>query len=436
MRKAFCKLVFVFLVALLTMNCGSGGGSGSSSSSITAPVQIQYIGSSKMGYFEVTLNYNGKSEYQMGQLYSQVFNAQYPTYEKLFADYFLTLPAAYDYDEMMSRVQKIKAQIPQEYRDFIEGMASQFHGGSTNDKNDGVLSVDEVYFFSLVGAVQRVNQCSMIAVYGSSSSTGKPIIGRLFDWSASSHGCIVYINKGSKKIMNIGGSLLDQSITTGLNQYGIFAAVLDSSIGITQPYPDLNSDTYYAYAMDLRYALENYSSLDDVANYLKTRKYTFNHLIVLGDSNTVKVLENDLTHSRHLRNSDSELNTGITWGFTNAVAAVNAFLLKDNYDNFSSNAYNTYRWQSITNQMNSYLSSDNKITPDEMKKIATFYGTDINLISDGVIMNPSTQQIVVYDSSNASLQMFFRNNRGIGTVNSSDYFDVNSPNFWSVPVRF
>jgi hypothetical protein len=235
--------------------------------------------------------------------------------------------------------------------------------------------------------------------------------------------------------MNIGNSLLDQGIMTALNKHGIFVAVLDSSrLGTT--FPDLSSDTYYSYPLDLRYALENYSTIDDIANYLSQKKYTFNHLILIGDSNIVKVLENDLEGTRALRDANSELNTGITWGFPDAIGAVNAFLLKNNHDNFSTNTFNTYRWQSIKDQLNLYLTSDNKITVNEMKKITTYYGTDINQQSDGIIMSNITQQIIIYDSKTPGLQVFFRNNRAIGTENNTTSFDVNNPEFLVIPVQF
>lgn len=72
----------------------------------------------------------------------------------------------------------------------------------------------------------------------------------------------------------------------------------------------------------------------------------------------------------------------------------------------------------------------------KLKKITTYYGTNIYQLDDGVIMNSSTQQIVVYDSANSILQMFFRNGRAIGTANNETGFDFNNPEFLSIPIRF
>lgn len=396
-------------------------------------VKVRYIGEEKKGYYEVILNYNCDTDYHMGQLYGEKLVSQSPALETGFVNYLSTLPDA-EYDAIMTRIQLIKNQIPQEYRDFINGLAGKFDGGTNNDKNDGVLSVDEVFYFSLIGEVHRSSQCSVIAAYHSSSATHKPIIGRLLDWSGAPHGAVFYINKGGKKIVNIGNSLLSLSVSTGLNKHGIFVATLDAPTG--EPYPDLSSDTYYAYHFDLRYALENYHTIYAVARYLAQRKYTYNHLIVIGDGRTVKVLENDLDGRRTLRNDHSELNAGITWGFSDAIAAVNAFLLKDNFDNFTVSPPNTIRWQSIKDQLTASLSSHSVVTVEEMKNIAAYYGTNIDLSDNAGIMTHITQQIVVYDSANSSLQVFFRNNRSPGTENNATSFDIDNPEFLAVPLRF
>ena len=424
MKRVSALLAALFFLIL----AGCGGGGSASSSGGPGSVSVRYVGAQPMRYYEVVMNYNGDSEYHMGQLYGQALISRSSSLEAGYAAYFVGLS---NYATLMTRVQQIKNQIPGEYREFLNGLASQFKG-ETNDPNDGKLSPDEVFYFSLVGSVNRGSQCSAIAVYGTASVTGKSIIGRLFDWTGNATTAVFYINKGHRSIMSI-GNLMDHSMVTGLNKDGIFVALLDSSTGEVFP---ASLDTYYSYAFDLRYALDNFSTIEAVAGYMQHNKYTFNHLVVIGDRNTVQVLENDLTGNRTLREAGSELNPGITWGFTDAVGAVNAFLLKNNYDNFSTNSFNTYRWQSIKDQLNFYLVDDNKISVNEMKKITTFYGTDIIQLNDGVIMNTSTQHIVVYDSSAPALYVFFRNNRGIGSANTETTFDVNNPEFLNIPVQF
>lgn len=423
MKKKLVFLILIFLI--LVVHNVNGYASGS--------VSVRYVGPSNMGYYEVVMHYHNESDFQMGQLYGKALISQYPTLEEGYANYLSDSLNQPDYDKMMDRVQKIKNQIPKEYLDFIYGLASQFNGGNVNDKNDGLLSIDEIIYFNISSEIHRPTQCSAVAVYGSASDTGKPIIGRLLDWPSGFRGVIYYIYKGSKKIIIIGTSLLSQAVSTGLNHHGIFAATLDSPTG--KPFPDLGKDTYYSYRFDLRYALENYRTIEDVAAYLSQKKYTFNHIILLGDPKTVKVLENDLERNRALRDADSELNDGITWEFPDAIGAVNAFMLKGNNDNFTINPNNTFRWESIKYQLNTYLSSVNKITVDEMKLITTYYGTNIYSFSDGGIMNHITQQIVIFDYKNHDLHVFFRNRREIGDENNETTFDIDHPEFLVIPLK-
>ena len=434
MNMKLSNFILLLLLIMVSIGCGSGSGSDNNISGTVedeGSVRIRYVGTRPMGYYEVVMEYGDDTDYDIGVLYGEALTSQFPTLE---AGYAATFSSMTDYPLLMARIQQIKNQIPDEYRDLIEGLSSRFNGGSNNNKDDDVLSVDEVFYFSLITTVNRTTQCSVIAVYDSYSHTSKPIIGRLMDWSAQSLATVFYIRNGSKKIMNIGGTLLDLSTLTGLNQYGIFVAVLDAGTGAA--FPDLSSEPYHAYTFDLRYALENFSTISDIADHLTQNKYTFNHIIVIGDNNTVKVLENDLTGARALRDSASVLQDGVTWDHSNSVAAVNAFLLKNNYDNFTGNPFNTYRWQTIDDELDFYTTSGIPIAVEDMKSITTFYGTDIYSLDDGVIMNPLTQQIFIYDAHKSSLQGFFKNNRTIAHANTTTSFDVDDPDFWDIPVEF
>jgi len=168
MKKNYFTFGLLSLVLIININCSpsNSSGSGSANNSGSGSANVQYVGTYPEGYFKVILNYNGDSDYHMGQLYGKVLITQYPTLEAGFADYFSD-PSnfAISYDEIMTRVEQIKNQIPQGYRNFLNGLASQFNGGTTNNKDDHVLSVDEVFYFSLVPVIDRTSQCSVTAVY-------------------------------------------------------------------------------------------------------------------------------------------------------------------------------------------------------------------------------------------------------------------------------
>lgn len=134
----------------------------------------------------------------------------------------------------------------------------------------------------------------------------------------------------------------------------------------------------YSYVFDLRYALENYSTIAGIADFMDDRSYAFNHLIFLSDAEESKVLENNFSGTgvnmhRGLRSDDSILNTGVTWGFEDALACVNFFILEGNHDNHTEVISNTTRWDSINTSLDTKRINDGKITLVELKDIACFY---------------------------------------------------------------
>jgi hypothetical protein len=220
------------------------------------------------------------------------------------------------------------------------------------------------------------------------------------------------IGYGSKSICMI-GYLGHLTFLTGLNCDGVFAGILDSSTGAVY-----SSTDKYSYTSDLRYALENSASLDEVANFVTnpSRNYPFNHNVILSDRQTSKVLENNFSGTgtnmqRALRSDTSALNPEITWGFTDAVATVNSFLLYGNHDNHTGNLSNMNRWESLKTQLQNYGET---ITLDELKLIASFDNDDgPGSQSSGDVYNKGTQQIVLFQPDNFHLEVAFRPKSGI-----------------------
>ncbi len=121
----------------------------------------------------------------------------------------------------------------------------------------------------------------------------------------------------------------------------------------------------------------------------------------------------------------SALNPGITWGFSNAVAAVNAFLLAGNYDNYTGILSNTQRWSSIKSQLQ--LCGDT-VSLAELKQIASFDHDAVpQSQSGGNIYNSGTQQIVIFQPDIFHLEISFKPKTGVLPVN---------PLFEEIPVSF
>jgi hypothetical protein len=372
-------------------------------------------------YYQVVLDYeHGGTPCQIGEAYGQAIIRAVPDFEKNVDSYLAEiacLNGSDAYCELIRRAQQLKQNIPQEYREEIEALAKAFSGGTTNQKGDGKLSVDEIYLMSLVPDVARAHQCSVLSVFGPRSTTGKTITGRVLDWpSGSNHQveklqAVIVIRNFEKSICLIGYVGLLGCIS-GFNNDHIFAAILDSPTG--EPFSIENKRSY---TFDLRYALENQNTLSKVAGFMADpkRNYTFNHLIVLSDAKRSGILENNISGKgkdirRALREDNSPLNNGIEWNFPNAVCAVNAFMLKGNHDNFTGVPSNVERWNNFKSELRD---AGETVSAEQLKQIVSFYpGADPASSKGGNIYNCYTQQIIIYQPATDELEIFFRPRNG------------------------
>jgi hypothetical protein len=145
------------------------------------------------------------------------------------------------------------------------------------------------------------------------------------------------------------------------------------------------------------------------------KAYTFNHLIALSDPQHSQILENNISGQganicRALRSDSSALNNGITWKFPNAVAAVNAFMLKGNHDNYTGVAENTQRWNVLKSQLQS---KGGTVSMEELKQIVCFCPNHIpGTKNQGSIYRESAQQIILCEPASDELEIFFRPRNG------------------------
>ena len=396
------RINLVLLAALISGTTiaviGCGGGNGNSST----PVSIQ----KQDGYYSVTLDFTNTSHRDVGKQYAAAIKSTVPTYEanvdgflKTNVDHLTTL----SFQILLTRAQAIYPQLDSDYQDEIVGMQDVFNS-NVDILGDGILSKNEMLVYQLLGDTMRPVSCSASAVTGPASSTGKPIVSRNVDWTTFSlptfagiQALITYKN-GSKTIGNI-GILGNLGGISAFNQHKIFAAVLDASTGASYP---TNLTNKRSYIFDLRHALENYSSVDDIVHYMTSADhgYSFNHLIILANESTAGVIENQVNPlpgapgNRSFRTSSSDLNLAVKsalplysqeWKdslgnlILNAIATVNDYRLPNNY--FTNDPYNTSRWTSYKNLYLAKLNASQKIDVEGMKLIAGYPGPN----SDGMM---------------------------------------------------
>lgn len=399
-------------------------------------------------HYDVVLNLeNGATHRQVGEQYGRLLREKVPDFEKQLDSYIAENCTSWIiHKAVMRRVRLIKPQIPQEYRDEIEGIASQLSGGDDDERGDGKISENELYLFNLLGDVARLYQCCAVGVYGDSSATGSPIVGRNFDWPDGKQNqlakiqSVLTIKDGRRSTVTV-GCLGFQGAVSSFNRNGVFAAILDSPTG--GKYSPIRKRSYL---LDLRQALENCQTLDGVADWMKepSRRYAVNHLIILADKQKVAVLENNVSNRttgaergegvRTLRTADSQLRDGVTWGIPNAIGCVNCFQLPVSEDNTVDpwdekefrkqkkdqgrvtkpmRQANIYRWQSLKNQLALQTVAGRKVTRDGIKQTLSYYSPQSRGdMYKGDLYNWFTIQSIVFEPADLSLEVAFRPRKG------------------------
>ncbi len=396
-------------------------------SKIPGIVDINWNGT----FTEVIMEFSDSTHKEMWSLYVEKLLMVFPTLEADYDTWLVTSMDRKTYSDRLQKLQYLKPQVPKEYQDEIEGMASNFSGGTNNIQGDGKLSIDELYYINLSIDIIMARGCSAISVFGPPSVTGRNMVARLVDWYPRTDNAVFTIRNGDKSIVSIVRLLRIIAAGTAFNDDGVFAALL---AGGRPPPADFESKPYSSVMIDIRYALENFSTLEGIAKYLSNREYTFSHQAFLADSRTSRVLENNLIDGgiRALRGANSKLGEDIDWEFDNAVAAVNTFFLEENYRGGSVDP----RWTNIRHELANKLRNSedgevDKVTLNELKEIATFYDKSEGDVYPGStigdIYNSMTQLIVLFEPITFHLEVFFRNDSAS---------PIRNPSFTTVPVSF
>jgi len=370
----------------------------------------------KASHYEVFINLDiGADHYDIGYELGQLIAAEIPDIQAIFDSYITEVSGPY-YDEFIRRVGDIAPQVQPEYLEEIRGLAAALSASDDNVPGDGVMSPDEWMLVNLFPDVARATQCSALGI--TSGLSEQTMVARNLDWYPGSQEQLPRLNaitvwkKNGKTVTSI-GYLGFFSMLTGFNQDGVFGSVLDSPTGA--PY---SSDGKHSYVFDLRYALENHSDINGVADYMSFHDYTLNHTIFLADKVSSAVLENNISGEgadmdRALRFDDSDLNPGVEWNHPGAVVSVNSFVLDGNHDNHTPDPKQTARWSSLDFLL-ADAETDGTVTLDELRNIISYTkGETPGPQEQGDLynFNPAeglmTMQSVIYVPETQSLEVAF-----------------------------
>lgn len=408
---------------------GPGHDAGTSSPAVNSTDQHVSI-IDKGSHYEVDIRFDDTtSRFAIGAEYGAKIKMAVPDFEQLVDSYLGEGTFnGFIYRILIHRARRMRMQLPEEYKEEIDGIASQMSGGTTNKRGDGKLSVDELYLLNLLGDVCRLSSCCAVTVNGDRSATHHPLIGRNLDWPDGKDNqmtklhAIITMHYPDVDIVSV-SCLGFQAVCTGVNSAGVFAGVLDSPTGARFQLKRRSS-----YLFDLRAALEHEKSLEGVARFMTdpARTYTFNHLIALADKEQAGILENNFSGKgqdmhRALRFPGSALNPQVEWDVPDSLGAVNWFALKGNQNNVidpldrrglkkgqSVPDKNTARWNALRQQLK--LLGTN-VSLDGLKQVVG-YSRNGGSMYKGDLYNYFTMQTVVFDPLSLTMEVAFRPRNG------------------------
>ena len=394
-------------------------------------VSVTYMGQ----YYSVRIDYTSASPYAIGQEYGRQTHLAFSAYEATGDSYLddtvkilkmMCEECGIDYIELIRRAREISKQIAPAYWQEIEGFASTLSGGTSNVLGDGKLSLDEFLVLNLTPDIATADACSAVAVYGDRAQTGHTIVGRNMDWFpgfSNQFGrmhAVVHAITDQQEFVSI--SFLGQiGSGTGINSKGVYIANLYSDIG-----EEYSAVGRRSVQMDIRQVLETASAIDQAADYFAdpAKLYGYNHLMFLADKDVAKVQENYLrgNHRRDLRTAESVLRDGVLWEFSDAIAAVNSFVLPWNPDNhfqrpgsqglyeygtMDFNLVNIFRWNNFRDQLTQL---GPVVDVEGVKKIMSYHAPeqpDLDPGTDpGDIFNVATAESIVYSFADNHLEAY------------------------------
>lgn len=384
----------------------------------------------KDSYYEVTLDYEKGSYYDVGKAFGEVILAIKNDYGSILEQYlFENIKAEFtnlngDYSSIKERCDAFYRALYKNYREELDGFADAIAGDSEGIKQDGVISADEARLLQFVPDALRGTSCSGISLNGNMTASGSRLTSRILEWNLGSenqicvaHSLVHYVN-GEKSFSAV-SHLGFFPILTAVNDDGVMLSEYDVGSAYGEPYT-YGSKKSYTY--DMRYALENYGTAKECASFLKNNagNYPYCVNVFATDENDALVVElavesNDGTPL--IRDSSTKLMSGVEWSDPDCICVVNSFAADGNSDMLSATEGNTVRWKKYAN----FFCGQKNITTGRFKELLTSERVDDDLEN---IRSTTVVHMVIADYSTKKLQAVFTGQEGV--IDSPEFIDLGS----------
>ncbi|MBQ4363888.1 MAG: hypothetical protein II782_07790 [Oscillospiraceae bacterium] len=373
-------------------------------------------------YYDVHIDYEHSDPAQAGRAYAQAVMKIYPDISEMIEPYLyenimIAFPAVKDYAPVEKRIFTLAESLHDDQKEELFAFAEEISGGVRGYEQDGKISYEEAVTFSLIPEALRESACSALTLWGSKTATGDMIATRFLDWNLGSDyqmckiHAIIHADKGERSYTAISFLGLG-SIISGVNNDGVFAAILDVG-SYDQTY---SCEDRKCYTWELRYALEEYDTAKEVGQYMvdNSADFTWSHHIYLADGKETYCAEDAAAQLQKsgkgfsvLRDSDTPLMDAIHWDNPDSLCVVNSFAAKGNQDGFSTIQHNTVRF----NKYNEWVGSRDTFTAAQLKSVLTSeqvnLGSKENEPQVNCIRNRGTSQIIMVDYHTGNIQVAF-----------------------------
>ena len=414
----------------------------------------------KPSYYDVTLDYTKGDYYAVGSAYAEAIKRLDVDFVGVLEPYLyenvkMAFPSLNeDYSPVVDRINVLLTNIPEDYRNEMEGFAKTISDGKTGMENDGILSYEEALLMHMVPDTLRGTNCNALSVWGKKTESGERIISRTLEWTlgsenqmCSAHAVTHFKMPEGKKSYTTFSVLGMLDMLTGINENGVFAGILDVGSEVNYVCEGKKCYTY-----ELRYALENMDDARSVGEYMvsESKNFTYSHNVFINDKENTFVAEDcavdlededtrkdfiegleldvndkDLENILReyggfsiLREADTPLIDGIKWDNPDSLCVVNSFMTEGNRDYLTGGGNNLVRFS----KFNAWVGEKDKLTLADVKSIVTRETIDNNskfqkIHSDNVF------HTIIYDYGTGEMDITFTGTEGV--QNHPEFVRVN-----------
>ena len=383
-------------------------------------------------YYDVTLDYEKGDRASVGRAYGNLIREKLPGFMETMEPYlFENIRVAYNSNYSAEVIEKRSAvlldSMRPEYRDEICGFAEGISGGAHGIAEDGIFSYEEAVLTQMIPDALRPTCCSALSLWGSKTATGDRITLRNLEWNLGSGNqmgkinAVTHMKNGSRSVTAISVlGLLD--IISGINDNGVFSAILD--VGSVQSEPYIYEGKK-CYTMELRYALEEFSTARELGEFMtgESGDFTWCHNLIISDKNDSFCAEDCVSQVSEkgngksvLRDAGTPLLPGISWDNEDSLCVVNSFATAGNQDGFTGSQSNVIRFF----KYNKWVGEKDKFSPKDVKDLITQ-----EVVAQFDVVNchsGGSAQLILTDYHTGSVQVAFAGENGV--TDKPDFIEV------------